>query len=133
MPLGFQIYPDLGLLFIRSHGKTTQSERIRTVLAFLRDPAYEQCGDAFFDLTASETTPRIGELRDLIAILKQHRPARGPRRLAVVVSKPITFAVASVFEKLMRLRGLPVHVKVFIDSDHAWKWLRPDMPRFEPR
>jgi len=134
MPLGFHIYADLGLLFIRGQGTISQTERISTMLAWLRDPAYERCGDAFFDLTATDSTPTMGELRELIAVLKQHMPPRGgPRRLAMVVSKPITYAVASVFERLLRLRGFPLEVKVFMDPVGAWEWLRPGEPLFEPR
>src|SRR5437016_5531467 len=89
MALGFHIYSDLGLLFIRGQGRITQTERIRTMLAWLQEPAYELCGDALLDLTATDSRPTVGELRDLVAILKQHRPPRGPQRLAMVVSKPI--------------------------------------------
>jgi hypothetical protein len=133
MPLGFYIYTDLGLLFIRGQGTITQAERVRTMIAWLRDPGYEQCRDAFIDLSATDSTPRVGELRELIAILKQHKPAGGPRRLAMVVSRPIAYAVASVFEKLLRLRSFPLEVKVFMDPARAWGWLRPGEPLFEPR
>jgi hypothetical protein len=80
-----------------------------------------------------KTTPRVGELRELIAMLKQQMPAHGPRRVAIVTSKPITFAVARMFEHLVRLRGLPLEVKVFMNLDRAWTWLRPDKPLFELR
>jgi hypothetical protein len=133
MSFGFHIYADLGLLFIRGQGVITQAERIRTMLVWLQDPAYEQCADAMIDLTATDSTPTVGELRELIAILKQHMPPRGPQRLAMVVSKPITYAIASVFEKLLRVRGFPLEVKVFIDPARAWAWLRPNGPPFEPR
>jgi hypothetical protein len=77
------------------------------------------------DLTATDSTPTVGELRELIAILKQHMPPRGPQRLAMVVSKPITYAIASVFEKLLGVRSFPLEVKVFIDPARAWAWSRP--------
>jgi hypothetical protein len=133
MSLGFHIYTDLGLIFIRGQGTINQTEYVSTMIAWLRDPAYQQCVDALIDLTATTSTPTVGDLRELIAILKQHRPPRGPSRLAMVVSKPITYAVASVFETLVRVRGLPLEVKVFIDPARAWTWLRPDGPPFEPR
>jgi hypothetical protein len=41
MSLGFHIYADLGLLFIRGQGVITQTERIRTMLVWLQDPAYQ--------------------------------------------------------------------------------------------
>jgi hypothetical protein len=133
MSLGFHIYADLGLLYIRGQGVITQAERVRTMIVWLEDPAYERCTDAMIDLTATTSTPSIGELRELIAILRQHKPPGGPERLAMVVSRPITYAVASVFEKLLLVRGFPLEVKVFIDPRRAWTWLRPDGPPFEPR
>jgi hypothetical protein len=68
-----------------------------TMLAWLRDPQYESCNDALVDFTDVQTTPTVGELRELIAMLKQEMPARGPRRTAVVTSRPITFVIARVF------------------------------------
>jgi hypothetical protein len=75
----------------------------------------------------------MAEMRELIAMLKQQMPARGPRRLAMVTSKPITFAVARTFEHLVRSRGLPLEVKVFMNLRRAWAWLRPDTPPFQLR
>ncbi|HMF97092.1 MAG TPA: hypothetical protein VKE96_22495 [Vicinamibacterales bacterium] len=127
MPLTFEIHPELRLLFIRGHGIVTQVERLRAMLAWLHDPDYESCEDALFDVSAAKTTPRIAELRKLIAILQQTPHRGGPRRLAIVTSKPITFGVAHVFGKLVRVSGLPLHVRVFMDAQSAWRWLRPDL------
>jgi len=128
MPMYFYIYPDFQVLFIRGHGVITQTERIETMLTWLRDPAYELCTSALFDVVDAQSTPRLAELRQIIALLQQRLPAGGPRRLAIVTSKPITFAVARVFEQLMRLKGVPLEVRSFSDRDRAWAWLRPDDP-----
>ena len=131
MSLGYDIYADIGLLYIRGQGELTQRQHMDTMLAWLRDPQYESCNDALVDFTDVQTTPTVGELRELIAMLKQERPARGPRRLAVVTSKPIAFVIARVFEQLVRLRELPLEVKVFMNLGRAWAWLRPDLPPFQ--
>jgi hypothetical protein len=133
MSLGFHIYSDIGLLFIRGQGVITQAERINAMLAWLSDPQYRDCRDAIFDVSAAESTPRVRDMRELIAILDRHRPPAGPRQLAIVTSKPITFGVARVFENLMRVRGDPMSVRVFLDRNHAWTWLRPNEQPFEPR
>jgi hypothetical protein len=133
MSLGYDIYADIGLLYIRGQGVITQRQRMGVMLAWLRDPNYQGCTDALMDLADVETTPRVGEMRELIAMLKQEMPARGPRRLAMVTSKPITFVVARVFEHLVRSRDLPFEVKVFMNLGRAWTWLRPDTPPFELR
>lgn len=128
MSLGFQIYPDRQLLFIRGEGVITQTERIRTMLAWLRDPEYEQCTDALFDITSADSTPKPEEMRELITILQRHLPVQGPRKLAIITSKPITYVVARLFENLIRVRALPIQVKVFLDRERAWAWLRPEEP-----
>jgi hypothetical protein len=133
MSLGYDIYADIGLLYIRGQGAITQRQRMSTMLAWLREPEYGNCRDALIDFADVTTTPKVGELRELIAMLKQQMPARGPRRLAVVTSKPITFAVARTFEHLVRLRGLPYEVKVFMSLARAWAWLRPNEPPFQLR
>jgi hypothetical protein len=133
MSIGFDIYADIGLLYIRGQGVITQRQRMGAMLAWLRDPKYEDCSDALIDFTDVKTTPKVGELRELIAVLKQQMPAHGPRRIAMVTSKPITFAVARTFEHLVRSRGLPLEVKVFMNLRRAWTWLRPDTPPFQLR
>jgi len=115
VPMGFHISPDMRLLFIRASGVITQPERVSTLNAWLRDPGYECCLDSLFDVTHAQSTPKLAELRELIAI------------------KPITFAVARVFEDLMQLEAVPFRVRVFMDREHAWNWLRPGEPFVEPR
>jgi hypothetical protein len=133
VPIGFSIYREFRLLFIRGHGVITQTERIETMLAWLRDPGYQNCTDALFDVTAAESTPKLAELRQIIAILGQHMPDSGPRKLAMVTSRPITYAVARVFQDLIQPEDVPLQVRVFFDREMAWAWLRPDEPIPEPR
>lgn len=132
----FCIYPDFRLLFIRGHGVITQTERVETMLAWLEDPCYELCTGALFDIAQAQSTPKLAELRQIVAILRQHLAAsgrRGPRKLAIVTAKPIAFAVARVFEKLIQLKGIPLEIRIFLDQERAWKWLRPDDRAPDPR
>jgi SpoIIAA-like len=133
MPLGYDIYTDIGLLYIRGQGEITQRQYMNTMLAWLREPEYENCTEALIDFADVTNTPSVGELRELIAMLKQEIPARGPRRAAVVTSRPITFAIARTFGDLVRSRELPLDVKVFMSVGAAWAWLRPDEPPFQLR
>ena len=133
MPLGFHIYRDFRLLFIRGHGVISQTERIATMLAWLRDPEYPLCDDALFDISGAKSTPKIAELRELISILREQAPAAGPRRLAIVTPKPIAFGVAKIFGHFLRARGVPLEVNVFTEKEGAWAWLRPDTPPFDLR
>jgi hypothetical protein len=132
MPLGYDIYPDIGLLFVRGQGVITQHEWIRTMVAWLHDPQYERCRDAFVDLAGVESTPKMGELRELIAILTQNVPADGPGRAAVVTSNPITFGIARMFEGLIREQEISLEIRVFMNLEGAWTWLRPGEPPFQP-
>ena len=127
MPIGFATYRDFRLLFIRGHGVITQTERVEAMLSWLSDPGYHHCTDALFDVTAAQTTPRLSELRQIIAILRRSMPSTGPRRLAIVTARPITYAVARVFQDLV-LKDVPLQVKVFMDREAAWAWLRPGEP-----
>jgi len=126
MPIGFGTYKDFQLLFIRAHGVVTQKERVEAMLAWLSDPEYQYCSDALFDVTAAQSTPRLAELREIIALLRQSRPRFGPRRLAIVTAKPITYAVARVFQEIIQFKDIPLQVRVFSDRELAWAWLRPN-------
>jgi hypothetical protein len=132
VPLGYDIYPDIGVRYIRGQGVITQHERIRALVAWLRDPQYERCTHALMDFAGTQSTPRVRDLRELLTILSQHMPAQGPGWVAVVTSRPITFVMARMFEHLVRSEELPFEVKVFMSLDRAWTWLRPGEPPFQP-
>jgi hypothetical protein len=84
-------------------------------------------------VTAAQSTPRLRELREIIAILRQHMPPRGPRKLAIVTARSVTYAVARVFQALIQPKDIPLQVRVFVDREAAWAWLRPDEPLPEPK
>jgi hypothetical protein len=134
MPIGFHIYPDVGLLLIRQSGVVTQFELLRAIRAWLQDREYKDCIDALFDVTQADSPPQLGELREIVAILKNEKPAVGPQKLAIVASNNSKVVIfAGVFEELVQLEGLPLAVKIFQDRERAWSWLRPDQPVVEPR
>jgi stage II sporulation SpoAA-like protein len=125
MALAFSILSEWRLLCIRGVGVITQGERLQTMRAWLADPAYQDCNDALCDFSQAESTPTMADLRELVGLMAQHLPARGPRRLAMVTSKPITFVVAGEFKEFVEQSAVPLEVKVFADFQSAWQWLRP--------
>jgi len=125
MPLAYTILPGLRLLCIRAVGIVTQPERLQTMQAWLADPSYPDCDDALCDFSDSESTPTMNDLRELVGFMSQKMPGQGPRKLAIVTSKPITFVVASEFKGIVEQAAIPLDVSVFANFESAWKWLRP--------
>jgi hypothetical protein len=125
MPISYQIYPEAGILVVRSEGIVTQREREGAMLAWLADPDYRTCIDALCDFSEAENVPSHADLHELVMILGQHLPARGPKKVAMVAHKIITFGVARVFADMIRDAGIPLTFDVFDDREHAWTWLRP--------
>lgn len=128
MPLVYSILPSLRLLCIRNVGFVTQAERIDTMRAWLADPLYGDCDDALCDFSQAQSTPTMAELRQLVGLMSQHLPGRGPSRVALVASTPITFVVAAEFRGFVEQAGMPLEVNVFSDFESAWEWLRPEEP-----
>jgi|SRR5215471_3683768 len=126
MPFIYSILPTLRLLFIRGSGVITQSERLEAMRAWFSDPLYPQCRDALCDFTSSESTPTMAEVRELVGLMSQRLPAPGPKKLAIVTSKPITFVMAREFKEFVDRAAVEVEVRVFQDSEVAWRWLRPE-------
>ena len=134
MPLTYRIDADAQMLFIHGEGVITQPERIQTMLAWINDPAFRPGLDAFCDFSGAESTPKLSELRELVALIGEHAPSIGHSKLAILTSKPITFGVARVFEALAQVEETPLRVRVFFNRDKAWAWLRPNSPVVaEPR
>ncbi len=125
MPMTYRIDLDANLLFVVMAGRLTQAERMQTMLAWINDPTFRSGLDTFCDLTATESTPDLAELREIAATISEHAPRIGAKKVALLTSKPITFGVARVFEALAELEETPLQVKVFNDRSAAWAWLRP--------
>jgi hypothetical protein len=125
MPIHYHIYADAGILVVRGEGVVTQPERAETMLAWLADPDYPACIDALCDFSEAESVPSDTDLHELVVMLEKYLPARGPKKVAIVASKIITFGVARVFEDMVRTAGVPLQVTVFVDREQAWAWLRP--------
>ena len=125
MPLTYQIDTDSRLLVVRGEGVITQPERMQTMLAWIKDPAFKPGLDTFCDFSAAESTPKLSELREVVATIGEHTQTIGPKKVAILASQPITFGVARVFEALAQVEETPLQVKVFFDRELAWAWLRP--------
>lgn len=125
MPMTYRIDPEANLLSVVSQGVITQDERMQTIQAWLKDPVYRPGLDTFFDLTGAESTPDLAELREIVATIAERAPDIGPKKVAILTAKPITFGVARVFQALAEVEDTPLRVKVFNDRHAAWSWLRP--------
>jgi len=129
MPLTYHIDPDSRVLLVRGEGVFTQPERMQTMLAWIKDPAFKPGLDTFCDFSAAESTPKLSELREVVATIGERAQAIGPKKVAILASKPVTFGVARVFEALAQVEETSLQVKVFFDREMAWAWLRPGVPQ----
>ena len=85
------------MLFVIGEGVITQAERTETMLTWLKDPAFRPSLDTFCDFSAAESTPTTLELGELVKLIKTHAEAIGPKKLAVLAAKPVTFGVGADF------------------------------------
>ena len=129
MPLLYRISPQLRLLFIRGVGVITQIERIEMMQEWLKDPAFADCETALCDFTAADSTPTMTELRELVDRMSRMAPGRGPKKLAIIAAKPITFVVAGEFRQFVEFAAVPIEVRVFDETALAWEWLHQKKDR----
>jgi hypothetical protein len=129
MGLTYRIHPEAQLLVIRGDGTISQQERLETLRAWMRDPAYPTCTAALCDFTTARSTPGLSELHELIQVMRDEGSDRGPTKLAIVTPRPVAFGIARVFQELIRLGGFALEVRAFRHRAGAWAWLRPDMNR----
>jgi hypothetical protein len=125
MPLTYRIDPDARILLIRGDGLISQQERLDALHAWLQDPAYEACTAALCDFSAARSTPRLSDVHELVRVMRNDRPGRGPTKLAMVTPRPIAFGIARVFQELVHLGGFALEVHAFRHRAAAWLWLRP--------
>lgn len=125
MPMRYHIDPVVNMLFVVGTGIITQAERMETMLAWIHDPQFKPGLDTMCDFTAAESTPRLSDLRELVAAIGEHAPEIGHKKVAILAAKPITFGVARVFESMAELEEAPITVRVFFEREKLWDWLRP--------
>src|SRR5262245_49040871 len=123
MSFTYQIDPQAGIIEIRGTGVITQAEYVNGVMAWMIDPLFRPGLDGLCDFTAAESTPTMADLRELIDLVARHTAYIGRVKVAIVVSKPITFAVASRFASLAE--AAKFEVQLFGDRVSAMSWLRP--------
>jgi hypothetical protein len=128
MPMTYRIDTDTRMLFVVATGVTTQAERVEAMLGWINDPAFTPGLDTFCDFSTAESTPRLSDLRELVATIGDHATQIGQKRVAILAPKPITFGVARVFESMAEFEETPLTVKVFFERDKLWAWLRPGQP-----
>lgn len=129
MPWTYRIDAEAHMLFVVATGVTSQAERMEAMLGWIKDPAFTAGLDTFCDFSAAESTPRLSDLRELVAAIGEHAPVIGHQKVAVLAAKPITFGVARVFESMAQIEDVPLQVRVFFERDKLWDWLRPEQPR----
>ena len=123
MSFTYTIDPTAGLLLVRAEGVVTQEERIEAVVSWMTDQHFRADLDAICDFSRAESTPTMAELRELIALLGRLSDFVGSPRVAIVVSKAITFVMAQQFASIAK--QIPLEVRVFSDPESAVSWLRP--------
>jgi hypothetical protein len=128
MPMTYRIDAEARMLFVVATGVTTQAERVEAMLGWINDPASTPGLDTFCDFSTAESTPRLSDLRQLVATIGDNAPKIGHKRVAILAAKPITFGVARVFESMAEFEETPLTVKVFFERDKLWEWLRPGQP-----
>lgn len=128
MPMTYHIDTDARILYVTALGVTTQAERMETMLAWINDPAFTPGLDTFCDFSTAESTPRLTNLRELVAAIGENAPKIGHKKVAILAAKPITFGVARVFKSMAEFEEIPLTVKVFFERDKLWEWLRPGQP-----
>ena len=123
MSFTYSIDPAAGLLLVRAEGAVTQEERLEAVVAWMSDQHFRSDLDAICDFSQAETTPTMAELREMVAFLGRLSEFVGRPRIAIVVSKAITFVMAQQFASIAK--QIPLEVRVFSDRETALSWLRP--------
>jgi hypothetical protein len=75
----------------------------------------------------------MAELRELVERMSRLTPGRGPKKLAVVATKAITFVVGVEFKQIVEIAAVPLEVRVFEEIGLAWEWLHPKGATEPPR
>jgi hypothetical protein len=124
MPFRFHIDPEARMLHVVGEGAISQTERLETMRAWIRHPDFRPGLDTLCDFSRATSAPDLADLRQIVALINQHAAAIGNKKLAMIVTAPLTFGAARQFQSLAE--ATPLDVRVFRDRDGALGWLRPD-------
>ena len=106
MPLTYHIDTDSRVLLVCGEGVITQPERIQTMLAWIKDPAFKPGLDTFCDFSAAESTPKLSELREVVATIGAHTQAIGPTKVAILAPSQSRSAWRAYLKRSRRSKRL---------------------------
>lgn len=122
MPLRFHIDPEARMLQVVGEGSISQTERLETIRAWIGHPDFRPGLDTLCDFSAATSAPDLPELRQIIELINQCAGRIGNKKLAMVVTTPLTFGAARQFQSLAE--ATPLDVQIFRDRAGALGWLR---------
>ena len=121
MPLTYRIDSEAGIVFVKGEGAVTQAERLEAIRAWTSDPSCSKTSRTLCDLSSTTSAPTLSELREVISVMQDPIAKTGDRRIAIVVSRDMSFGVARQFQALF---GSPTaDVQIFRDEPEARAWL----------
>ena len=121
MPMHYRIDAERGMLFVTAVGETNQPERLEIMQAWMRDPDFRPGLQTLADFSDSSNVPTLGELEEIVGIMRRNASAIGQKKIAIVTTRPVSFGVARQFGALAP--GGFLTVRVFKDRDAALAWL----------
>ena len=122
MPLTYRIDTEAGIVFARGEGVITQAERLEAIRAWTSESAYAKTSRTICDFSATTSAPTLSELREIIAVMDEPIARTGPRKIAIIARRDMSFGAARQFQAL--LSSATAHVQVFRDETSALAWLR---------
>jgi hypothetical protein len=122
MPLRIKVDPQANLITVTGIGRLTCRDFIASLEERLGYPQYKPDMDILHDLRAASIDITLQELKQAIAVFKNHQSERGTKfRFAVVTSTVGTHGISHLYRAYAE--ELPEEIRVFQDIAEAKQWL----------
>lgn len=121
MSLTYDIDSDAGVMTVEIEGQTAHDDLMTTLRAWLNDPDFRPGLRTLCVTDGALSMPTLPELIEIVDLMKEYTKLIERRKVAIVSSRPMAFAVARQFGALAP--GGLFTVQVFRDRESAMEWL----------
>ena len=121
MAIQYDIDSDAEMMIVEVEGQTSHTDLMATLRQWLNDPEFRPGLRTLVFTDDAISMPTLPELIEIVDLMKEFAKVIERRKVAIVTSRPMAFAVARQFGALAP--GGLFTVQVFRDRESAVEWL----------
>lgn len=114
---------ELGMGYIRHHGKVSLKDLNAAIIEMRSDPKFESVRSGISDFTKARGLLSSDDIRSHVTFVASHIPRNRRFKWAIIAQTNLAYGLARMFDILSDTQELGIELQVFKDPHQAKIWL----------